>query len=365
LAWLESQAIDARVRTFLSFDAPHGGASIPLGIQYWLDFFSDQSNDAAYLLSRLDTPAARQMLLAHHTTPPGPTGQPDPLRAQLLGDFAALGDWPVDSRLVAVANGSGSALGQGFSPAAQIILWQYRSFLVDIDGNVWAVPNQSTATIFHGRIDFIFLPADEQFVTVSGTPPWDNAPGGSRDSMHQMDATAAPYGDIIALHNDHCFIPTVSALALPTSDLFFDVAGTPDVVSLTPYDAARWADVNEEHVFVTPQTKDWIVLEILAGPTGVDANSLGGQPAVLSLLPAFPNPCHGEVSLSFTLGVEAPVTMEIYDVAGRRMAQPLLGAPLPTGSHVVRWAPPAGGVYFYRLQAAGEEIGGRVASLPR
>ena len=50
------------MRTFLSYDAPQRGANIPLGLQYWVDFFSGQSADAAYFRDRLNTPAARQML---------------------------------------------------------------------------------------------------------------------------------------------------------------------------------------------------------------------------------------------------------------------------------------------------------------
>ena len=365
LTWLESQSIDARVRTFLSFDTPHGGANVPLGIQYWLDFFSEQSSDAAYLLSRLDTPAARQMLVAHHTSPPGSTGAPDPLRASFLADLSSLGDWPESPRRIAVANGSGIQQGQGFAPAAQIIAYQYRSFLVDIDGDVWAVPNQNPATIFHGRIDFIFLPADEQFVTVSGTPPWDNAPGGTRDSMFQMDTTAAPYGDIVALHPAHCFVPTVSALALPTSDLFFNVAGTPDVVSLTPFSAIRWASGNEEHVFIAPDTKAWIMSEIEAAPTGAPSSWEVQPPLLLSVPPAFPNPFTDQVALSFSLGVDAPVTLDIFDAAGRRTDRLLNAAMLSAGPHVVHWSPKAGGVYFYRVDAAGESRTGRLTALLR
>jgi hypothetical protein len=363
LTWLESQSIDARVRTFLSFDAPHGGANVPLGIQYWLDFFSDQSTDVAFLLSRLDTPAARQMLVAHHTTPPGNTGVPDPLRASFLADLASLGDWPDSPRRIAVANGSGLQAGQGFAPAAQIISYQYRSFLVDIDGNVWALPDQTSAQIFHGRIDFVFLPADEQFVTVSGTSPWDNAPGGTRDSMFQMDTTAAPYGDIVALHPSHCFVPTVSALALPTNDLFFDVAGTPDVVSLTPFSAIRWASTNEEHVFIAPDTKAWVMNEIQAVPTGV-SDSWTSRPSIL-LSPAYPNPFTDRVALSFHLSTDAPVTLDVFDAAGRRTERLLQGALLPAGRHVVHWSPKAGGVYFYRVDAAGESAAGRITALLR
>ncbi|HEM46927.1 MAG TPA: hypothetical protein ENO23_07770, partial [Alphaproteobacteria bacterium] len=43
LAWMESAGSGHRVRTFISFDAPHGGADIPLGLQYWVSFFSVES----------------------------------------------------------------------------------------------------------------------------------------------------------------------------------------------------------------------------------------------------------------------------------------------------------------------------------
>jgi hypothetical protein len=54
LAYAESQAIEHDVRTYVAFDVPHLGAMVPLGIQYWLDFFSEQSADAAALAARHD-----------------------------------------------------------------------------------------------------------------------------------------------------------------------------------------------------------------------------------------------------------------------------------------------------------------------
>jgi hypothetical protein len=363
LLWLESQAIDAHVRTFLSFDAPHAGADIPLGLQYWLDFFADLSADAAYLLGRLDTPAARQLLVYHHTSPPGATGQADPLRGALVADLAALGDWPSGVRRIAAANGSGAAVSQGFSPAEQIVRYEYRSALVDIDGNVWAVPDGAAAQVFRGEIDFILLPPDSITVVVSGTSPYDGAPGGNRDSMFQMDTTAAPYGDIVALHDRHCFIPTVSALALPAGDLFLDVGGTPDVLSMTPFAAARWAAGNEPHVSVAPDTKAWILAEALAGPTGAAAVAAVPRAELLSLRPASPNPSRGDVALRFALARPAAVTLEVFDVAGRRVARLLASDPLASGEHAVRWTPAAPGVYFYRLRGEGQAAAGRVTAL--
>jgi triacylglycerol esterase/lipase EstA (alpha/beta hydrolase family) len=136
LAYMESHAIPHRVRTWIAFDAPHAGADIPLGIQYWVDFFASQSTDAAALRDALNRPAARQMLVYHYTIPPGATGQADPLRATMLTDFTAVGDYPAQPRTVAIVDGSGSGQNQGFLPGDQIVQWVYTSALVDITGNV-------------------------------------------------------------------------------------------------------------------------------------------------------------------------------------------------------------------------------------
>lgn len=52
--------------TWISFDAPHGGANVPKGDQYFVDYFSGVSEAAEYNLSRLNSVAARQMLVHHN-----------------------------------------------------------------------------------------------------------------------------------------------------------------------------------------------------------------------------------------------------------------------------------------------------------
>jgi hypothetical protein len=366
LAWLETQGIGHRVRTWVSFDAPHGGADIPLGLQYWVAFFADQSTEAAALLQALDSPAARQMLLYHRTEPPGATGEPDALRAGLLADLAALGDWPAGPRGVAVANGSGAGVDQGFAAGAKLVQWSYGSLLVNITGDIWAVPDQVSGTIFDGRLRILF--SDERrTVTVSGTRPWDGAPGGWRSSMAQMDAVPAPYGDIVALHPAHSFIPTVSALALETDDPFFDLAGVPDLAALTPFDAVLVPALNEEHVSLTPENAAWIRAElergVLAAPPGAPVAS------ALALAAPSPNPAAGAVRLAFTLLVAGPVRLQVVAVDGRAVAR-LVDGPLAAGAHEARWdgldasgrpAPP--GLYFVRLEAGGARRGARLVRL--
>ena len=160
-------------------------------------------------------PGARQMLLYHHLATSGTAGA-DPAARGLAGRPGR------HRRLAAGAPPGGRGqrqrrrADQGFAAGDQIIPYEYRSLLVDIDGDVWAVPDGGPAQIiFDGGINLIWpLPDTYRTVSVGGTLPWDAAPGGYRGSMAQMDATTAPYGDIVALHDNHCFMPTVSALAL-------------------------------------------------------------------------------------------------------------------------------------------------------
>ncbi|MCA9728278.1 MAG: T9SS type A sorting domain-containing protein [Candidatus Eisenbacteria bacterium] len=351
LAYMENQGIPHHVRTFVSFDSPQNGANIPLGVQYWLYFFQNDSADAAALLAILNQPAARQMLAYHYTDPPTATGTSDVLRGQLDGDLLSLGDYPSQPRLVAVANGSGSRMNQGYNPGDQIIQWTYRSLLIDIDGNVWAVPDGNNHIIFQGMIDIILLPEESLDVTVIGTSPYDNAPGGSRNSMQQMADVPAPYGDIIALHNDHCFIPTISALDLDTDDLFYDIAGDPDPAAHSPFDAVYFPTENQEHVFVTPENKVWLMTEIENPSTDVAAEESGV--AGLQLV-TYPNPTPGASHVRFSLPEAGEAEVSVFDPAGRQLTV-LANRSFAAGTHELAWEGRgvAAGVYFVRLRTPG------------
>src|SRR4029453_2358799 len=177
-------------------------------------------------------------------------------------------------------------------------------------------------------------------------------PGGSRATMADMDATAAPYGDIVALYPSHCFIPTVSALAYDIPDLFHVVASDPDPLAHSPFDAVYVPDQNQEHVAITPQNAAWIRSEIEQGVTGVLPGSAvagihRGRPA--------PNPSSGPVRLAFTLPRAGDVDLRVVAVDGREIARLARGR-WEAGTHGVEWAgidrhgaPAPPGVYFVRL----------------
>jgi hypothetical protein len=324
-----------------------------------MEFFSGESADAAFLRDRLNSPAARQMLVYHFTMPPGTTGECDPLMTEFFSDLEGAGSYPAAPRKVAIANGSGNGAGQGFDAGDQIILYEYTSFLVDIVGNVWAVPDGTNQVIFDGLMDLIWpLPDTELQVTVAGTKPYDNAPGGSRASMAQMDTTDAPYGDIVAIHERHCFIPTISALDLDTGDLFYDIAGDPGIMDITPFDAIYYPSMNEEHVTITPEGAEWLITEIKQGVTGVE-EEVERDASKLFLSQNFPNPFNPRTVIRFVIPRAGDASMRVFDVRGGRIAT-LFEGDMKAGPHVISWdgkddrgRPVASGVYFCRLEACG------------
>jgi beta-lactamase superfamily II metal-dependent hydrolase len=88
-------------------------------------------------------------------------------------------------------------------------------------------------------------------------------------------------------------------------------------------------------------------------------------------LAAAPNPAQGATRLSFTLSRDSDVRLEVYDLAGRRVAEPYVGR-APAGTTAVQWSfsaaggsPLPSGVYFARLAAQGRSTVLRVVALTR
>ena len=166
-------------------------------------------------------------------------------------------------RKVAIINGSGTAQDQGYDAGDQIIQFDVDGgYLFHYKGNVWAVPDGNSQMIFDGIYYVIGGTNDNEQVTVSGTKPYDNAPGGYASTMKEMEEGDTVFNAIHALHDNHCFIPTVSALALDTEDLFYNVDADPNILDLTPFDAIYYPDTNEQHITITPATKQWFIDEI-------------------------------------------------------------------------------------------------------
>lgn len=77
---------------------------------------------------------------------------------------------------------------------------------------------------------------------------------------------------------------------------------------------------------------------------------LANRPARVELAPSFPNPARGATTIRFALPDAGPVTLDVYDLLGRRVASLVDGAQTP-GWHDVQWDASTlpSGTYFVRL----------------
>ncbi len=91
-----------------------------------------------------------------------------------------------------------------------------------------------------------------------------------------------------------------------------------------------------------------------------------GPPRVTLLYQNFPNPFRAGTRVRFDLARDETVTLDIFDVQGRLVSQPLDAKRLEAGSHVVDITrlPRGASVYFYRLRAGDYEKTRRMVLIP-
>jgi hypothetical protein len=91
--------------------------------------------------------------------------------------------------------------------------------------------------------------------------------------------------------------------------------------------------------------------KVAFGTLGVDTTRQA--PLRFALYPGMPNPFRGGTVLRFELPVASEASLEVYDVAGRRVAEPLKPKRLLAGRHSVTFRGEGlrSGVYFCRLKA--------------
>jgi hypothetical protein len=106
--------------------------------------------------------------------------------------------------------------------------------------------------------------------------------------------------------------------------------------------------------------------DIAANPVGVTEDYFGGK---FGLAQNAPNPFNPKTSIAFNLTHAGDVSLEVYDVAGRKVAT-LIDRHMEAGFHVTQWDGTTGdgeraasGVYFYKLSAGDEETSKKMVLL--
>lgn len=358
LNYMENEALDSDTRLYMSFDSPHHGANVPIGLQHQLNYLANNPLSPVAELEPLiegflKSPAARQLLIDHFE--PHLSGddaftfdplltlpQPHPFRAIFetnINNLTTTG-FPENVRNVAIINGSGigstylakdgvTPVTNGFSvinttiPVDSGILG-----IINVEIEINMTPSAGAAQQVSRFLAPLLPPFIPNVVSSasSGTTNFDGvdaAPGGLFDLSALTGAIGAGggiAGDFLtALQIDKfSFIPSVSALALVIEDETTDddidwfhpinLAGRA-TTNVTPFDNTFLPDANEPHVQLTEDNVAFALLEILTPPLSVTDNNS-------NIFKLEQNPVQNEIIiLSSTPTEEASISL--VDITGK------------------------------------------------
>jgi len=97
-------------------------------------------------------------------------------------------------------------------------------------------------------------------------------------------------------------------------------------------------------------SQDVCLIKIASDQVSIDGDFVKLLPSGFSLSSNYPNPFNSSTTISYTLPHPADVTLDIYDILGRKI-ETLVNKQQPAGYHQVVWNADdfTSGVYFYKL----------------
>ncbi|MFD8757261.1 esterase/lipase family protein [Kitasatospora sp. NPDC059577] len=264
---------DHETSLHLSYDSPHHGSWLPVSLQAFIHFATDNWSDdpvvgdSLRLFSGLlNSPAAKQMA-RWYIAKADDTPAPAPERVAFLRELDELGGWPRAVRKIGVANGVDTGRGNGVKPDATAVRGDGET-LKDTWLKIQAQGDQVVARLQKTG-------GTPVLVRTGGLPEIDGAPGGLFTLPLPDGGDPGSFGlagllmtflrntvdpDVI---RTSCFIPSISAVAAGDIDdpkaLYKPIA--PDTSEL---DAFLCASRNEGHTTMTEELGAWIVNEIVS-----------------------------------------------------------------------------------------------------
>lgn len=326
LNYMENEILDADTRLYISFDSPHHGANVPIGLQHQLNFLANNPLSAVAELQPvieglLKSPAARQLLIDHFEAhlsgddafsfdPSLYLPTPHPFRTTFetnINNLTASG-FPQNVRNVAIINGSGigntylakdgiTPVTNGFSIIDTTIPVDTPFGNINIEIELNMTPSAGTAQQVSRFFAPLFPPLVPNLESIanSGTTNFDgvdSAPGGLFDlsgltgDIGAGEGIAADFLEALQI-DKFSFIPSVSALALEITDettdddinwhhnIDIDSRGT---TNNTPFHNTYLPDENEPHIQLTQGNVTFALFEILTAPLHIsDKNKITFQ----------------------------------------------------------------------------------------
>ncbi|MFJ7194383.1 MULTISPECIES: esterase/lipase family protein [unclassified Streptomyces] len=251
LAKLEMQRMDHRTALYFSYDSPHRGASIPVGVQAFSHFIPFPNAFA----KQMNSPAARQMLWRHYDKDTGKIGVA-PERTEFLAALERVGNWPRIPRTIAVANGRADGVGLPDVKPGDVAL---RIDRIYPGTTFYAQAQGDDVTVAYLNRRF---PKAEKTITTNGFPELDGAPGGTLHTYKILSDTLEKLGGKVELrYEDVCFVPSVSAVAVrdveKQDDLYVNIDGlSPEESELDDF---LCSSTTTTHTAITEELCTWLM----------------------------------------------------------------------------------------------------------
>ncbi|MFJ3793977.1 esterase/lipase family protein [Kitasatospora sp. NPDC090091] len=256
LAKLEVQRIDHRTAVYFSWDSPHRGGVIPIGLQAFAHFIPTLPGVTHPFAQQMNSPAARQMLWRHYDSGSGEV-RVDPMRTEFLAELKRVGGWPRIPRLLALANGTGTGTGLDVPPGEIALKSTGKIGFPGTTFHTQAAGSGITVAELKR-----LLPPAAKTITTSDFPELDGAPGGTLASYQIVaDALKKSGGTADLRHPEICFVPSVSAVSVrdidKQDDLYTAIDNLPPDES--DLDDFICSSATTPHTAITAELGDWLL----------------------------------------------------------------------------------------------------------
>jgi len=259
LKTIENQGENHFVKTWIAFDSPMTGAYIPIGLQHATDFLSSVSvpaaiGDAAQKgLAKINSYAAKQLLVEHHLY------SASSIHSSFFSTMNSLG-YPNRTKRYSVTNGGTSILYTNSDDDYKIL--DFQTILPTPWVRGWAMRNDNGPShkVFSGGKGL-----GTQSTSAFNHIGFDGAPGGYNTALYSLNShpdnlfEKDPDLSANTRYVKTTFIPTTSALGITMTTSNINRSHNQYSVSQTPFDDFFGMGNNEQHVNITPFTKDRVI----------------------------------------------------------------------------------------------------------
>jgi hypothetical protein len=220
LRLMENRGINHCVISLTSFDSPHQGANLPLGLQNTIKYFKGSIGVCDDLFHRIIRRTATQQLLVNHEIS---SYRAAPARSLWLREDTLFGGYPSKPWLFAISNGSSEgvkanmkyssteALQAGMTMMrlqlrTMLLFGWVKNYVADIYAENFY--DRKAKKYYNGRLNFLAT-----FHSHKDNLLWDHVPGSMVKQFQLFEELGKSYFlKTPFLTDESCFIPTVSSL---------------------------------------------------------------------------------------------------------------------------------------------------------